>query len=352
MRRPKPNLPLDIAPEVEAALADGRAVVALESTIISHGMPYPDSLEMAASVEEIVRSAGATPATIAVINGRIRVGVDPAGLEHLALDKGVVKASGRDLAAVMVQNGSAGTTVSATMRIAALAGIDIFATGGVGGVHRGAEETFDISADLTELGSTPTAVVCAGVKSILDIPKTLEYLETQRVPVIAYGTDEFPAFFTRTSGSKADHRLDTPEAIAQAIAMHDALGSGTGLLIANPIPRSRRARCVDDRRNHRSGTCRNPRQTDRAEGRDAVPAGPRQRAFRRTKPDRQHRPGPQQCRAGSKNCAGACPNPLRHARGGLKRCKPMPTVAAGGGVHGPKHCIEPKRRTRRICRHP
>jgi pseudouridine-5'-phosphate glycosidase len=236
MRRQQPDLPLDIQPEIEAALADGRAVVALESTIISHGMPYPDSLEMAASVEAIVRDAAAVPATIAVIDGRIRIGADPAALERLARGKGVVKASGRDLAAVLVGKGSAGTTVSATMRIAALAGIEIFATGGIGGVHRGAEETFDISADLSELGNTATAVICAGVKSILDIPKTLEYLETQRVPVIVHGADEFPAFFIRSSGSKAEHRLDTPEEIAQAIALHGALGSGTGLLIANPIP--------------------------------------------------------------------------------------------------------------------
>ena len=236
MRRPQLDLPLDIDPEVEAALAEGKAVVAFESTIVSHGMPYPDSVAMAASVEAIVRNAGATPATIAVLDGRIRVGVDADGLERLARGKGVVKASGRDLAAVIVGKGSAGTTVSATMRIAALAGIAIFATGGVGGVHRGAEETFDISADLAELGNTATAVVCAGVKSILDIPKTLEYLETQRVPVIAYGTDDFPAFFTRVSGSKAEHRMDSPEAIAQAIAIHGALGSGTGVLIANPIP--------------------------------------------------------------------------------------------------------------------
>jgi pseudouridine-5'-phosphate glycosidase len=236
MKRPPPNLPLDIDPQVAAALADRRAVVAFESTIISHGMPYPDSLEMAASVEGIARAVGATPATIAVLDGRIRVGLDSAGLERLAREKGVVKASGRDLAIVMAARGHAGTTVSATMRVAALVGIDIFATGGIGGVHRGAETTFDISADLTELGHTAVAVVCAGVKSILDIPRTLEYLETQRVPVIAHGSDAFPAFFTRDSGCKAEHRLDTPETIARAIDLHAALGSGTGVLVANPIP--------------------------------------------------------------------------------------------------------------------
>jgi pseudouridylate synthase len=171
-----------------------------------------------------------------VIAGKIKVGLDDTELEKLAAAKDVVKASGRDLAAIMVRGGSAGTTVSATMRIAALAGIGIFATGGVGGVHRGAEATFDISADLTELGQTGTTVVCAGVKSILDMAKTLEYLETQRVPVIAYQSDDFPAFYTRSSGLKADHRLDTPEDIAGAMLLHEQMGSGTGILIANPIP--------------------------------------------------------------------------------------------------------------------
>ncbi|MDI6025665.1 pseudouridine-5'-phosphate glycosidase [Corticibacterium sp. UT-5YL-CI-8] len=222
--------------EVAAARAASGPIVALESTIITHGMPYPANLETARAVEQVVRDNGATPATIAVIKGEILVGLDDEQLEALAQSKHVVKASGRDLAAVMVRKGDGGTTVSATMRIAALAGIDIFATGGVGGVHRGAEQTFDISADLTELGQTETTVVCAGVKSILDIPKTLEYVETQRVPVIAYGSDDFPAFYTRSSGLKADHRLDTPEEIAEAMILHAQLGSGTGILIANPIP--------------------------------------------------------------------------------------------------------------------
>ncbi|SFT65300.1 pseudouridine-5'-phosphate glycosidase [Mesorhizobium sp. YR577] len=225
-----------LSEEVAAALREGRPVVALESTIITHGMPYPANLETARGVESVVRDNGAVPATIAVIDGELRVGLTDAELESLAQAKGVVKASGRDLAAVMVRKGSAGTTVSATMRLADLAGISIFATGGVGGVHRGAEATFDISADLTELGHTGTTVVCAGVKSILDIPKTLEFLETQRVPVIAYGTDDFPAFFTRSSGEKADHRLDTPAEIAEAMVLHEDMASGTGILIANPIP--------------------------------------------------------------------------------------------------------------------
>lgn len=230
------KLPLVLGDEVAEALARGRAVVALESTIITHGMPFPENVETALSVEAIVRENGAVPATIAVIDGVLRAGLTASELEALGQSRDVVKASGRDLGAVMARRGSAGTTVSATMRIAALSGINVFATGGVGGVHRGAEETFDISADLTELGRTETAVVCAGVKSILDIAKTLEFLETQRVPVIAYGSDDFPAFYTRSSGHKADHRIDTPEAMADAIRLHKAIGSGTGLLIANPIP--------------------------------------------------------------------------------------------------------------------
>jgi pseudouridine-5'-phosphate glycosidase len=199
-------------------------------------MPFPQKLEMARKVEDVIRANGAVPATIAVLKGEIHVGLGDAQLEQLAQTTDAVKTSSRDLAADMVQGLTAGTTVSATMRIAALAGIEIFATGGVGGVHRGAETSFDISADLNELGMTNTTVVCAGVKSILDIPKTLEYLETQRVPIIAHGSDDFPAFFTRSSGCKADHRLNSAEEIAKAMALHHALGSGTGILIANPIP--------------------------------------------------------------------------------------------------------------------
>ncbi|BCH23068.1 MULTISPECIES: pseudouridine-5'-phosphate glycosidase [unclassified Mesorhizobium] len=225
-----------LSEEVADALAEGKPVVALESTIISHGMPFPQNVETARAVEATVRANGAVPATIAVLDGVLRAGLDAEMLERFGDDKSVVKASSRDLACVLAAGGSAGTTVSATMRIAELAGIGIFATGGIGGVHREAEATFDISADLTELGHTPTTVVCAGVKSILDIPKTLEYLETQRVPVIVFGSTEFPAFYTRHSGVHVDQRLDTPEAIARTIALHHRLGSGTGLLIANPIP--------------------------------------------------------------------------------------------------------------------
>ena len=223
--------------EVAEALAAGRPVVALESTIITHGMPYPESLATALSVEEEVRANGAVPATIAVIDGVPRAGLDKAAIERLGTGgETVVKASGRDLAAAMLRKLSAGTTVSATMRIAHLAGIPVFATGGIGGVHRGVERSFDISADLSELAHTPVSVVCAGAKSILDIPKTLEYLETLRVPVIAYRADEFPAFYSNASGESAPERLDTPREIAEAIVLHRRLGSGTGLLIANPIP--------------------------------------------------------------------------------------------------------------------
>lgn len=229
------RIPMILAEDVADALAEGRPVVALESTVITHGMPFPENATTARNLEDVVMSRGATPATIAVIDGAIRVGLGD-DLEALAQDKTASKASSRDLAAVMARRGSAGTTVSATMRIAALAGIHIFATGGVGGVHRGAEQSFDISADLIELGRTETAVVCAGVKSILDIPKTLEFLETQRVPIFGYRTDDFPAFYTRESGEKIEHRFDAPEAIAKALLLHQRLQSGTGVLIANPIP--------------------------------------------------------------------------------------------------------------------
>jgi len=232
----KPAPLITIGEEVASALTERRPVVALESTIITHGLPYPENLIMARAVEDVVRARGATPATIALVDGVATVGLSDDVIERLANDRSAFKASSRDLSTVMVRGLSAGTTVSATMLLAERAGIRVFATGGVGGVHRGAEHTFDISADLVELGRTPTAVVCAGVKSILDIPKTLEFLETQRVPVIAFGTDEFPAFYTPHSGQKAGLRLDTPEDLARAIALHHRLGAGTGLLIANPIP--------------------------------------------------------------------------------------------------------------------
>jgi len=227
---------LSISSEVKKALAEGKPVVALESTIITHGMPYPQNLEMAKNVEAVVRKHGAVPATIAIMDGRFAVGVTGEDLERLALEGGkAAKASRRDVAALLVQGVLAGTTVATTMQIAALAGIRIFATGGIGGVHRGAEDTFDISADLEELSRTPVAVVCAGAKSILDIGKTLEVLETNGVPVIGYGTDEFPAFWARESGHKVDHRFDDVEDIAKLVALQIDLGLG-GVLIANPIP--------------------------------------------------------------------------------------------------------------------
>jgi pseudouridine-5'-phosphate glycosidase len=225
-----------IAPEVADALAAGRPVVALESTIITHGMPFPQNLEMARRVEAIVRETGAVPATIAIMDGKFRVGLGADDLQRLAeTGARAAKASRRDVAALLNARAVAGTTVATTMQAAELAGIPIFATGGIGGVHRGAETSFDISADLEELARTPVAVVCAGAKAILDIPKTLEVLETRGVPVIGYGTDDFPAFWTRSSGLRADHRLDTPEDVASLIETQFALGMG-GVLIGNPIP--------------------------------------------------------------------------------------------------------------------
>ncbi|CAK0785665.1 hypothetical protein CVIRNUC_008876 [Coccomyxa viridis] len=228
---------LVISPDVIKALRENTAVVALESTIISHGMPYPQNLETARAVEAVVRQHGATPATIAILSGVPHIGLTGAELELLA-SRGpqVVKTSRRDLALVMAKGLDGATTVSATMLLAARAGIQVFVTGGIGGVHRGGEVTMDVSADLTELGRTPVTVVCAGVKSILDIPRTLEYLETQGVCVAAYGADEFPAFFTRRSGCAAPARIDTPE-LAAAMIRHSArLGLGSGAVIGVPIP--------------------------------------------------------------------------------------------------------------------
>ncbi|HYJ75784.1 MAG TPA: pseudouridine-5'-phosphate glycosidase [Kineosporiaceae bacterium] len=222
--------------EVASALDAGRAVVALESTIVTHGMPYPRNLETALGVEDVVRAHGAVPATVAVVDGRPRVGLEPGELEKLAAGEGVAKASRRDLAALVAAGRSAGTTVAATMFLAHRAGIRIFATGGIGGVHRGAETTFDISADLDELARTPVAVVSAGAKSILDLPRTLEVLETRGVPVIGVGTDEFPAFFSRSSGLPVDHRVESAQELAAVIAAHHALRLPSGILVANPVP--------------------------------------------------------------------------------------------------------------------
>lgn len=232
------NRYLDVAPEVQAALAAGKPVVALESTIISHGMPYPQNAETALLVEKTVRENGAIPATIAIIKGRLKVGITPEEIDYLG-KKGhaVAKASRRDLAVLIAEGRDGATTVTTTMMLAAMAGISIFATGGVGGVHRGAETTMDISADLEELAQTPVMVLCAGAKSILDLGLTLEYLETKGVPVIGYGTEELPAFYTRSSGFKVDYRLDTPEQIAAAWKVKQDLALKGGMLVTNPIPK-------------------------------------------------------------------------------------------------------------------
>ena len=225
-----------IGEEVESAVRAGRPVVALESTIISHGMPYPQNIEMVAAVESIVRHGGAVPATIAVLDGVCTVGVDQAGIEQLASRDDVYKATTRDLPWLVATGATGATTVAATMHLAALAGIRVFATGGIGGVHRGAPATFDISADLPELAATPVAVVCAGVKSILDIALTLEYLETSGVPVVVLGSDQFPAFYSRSSGHPAPRRVDDAR---QAAAVLDATWRGLqlrrGICVANPI---------------------------------------------------------------------------------------------------------------------
>jgi pseudouridine-5'-phosphate glycosidase len=227
---------IELAAEVSDALAEGRPVVALESTIISHGMPYPENVAMAAEVEGIVRDHGAVPATIAVLDGVPKVGLGEDDLDLLASDPSVVKASVRDLPAIIARRGHGATTVAATMRLASLAGIRVFVTGGLGGVHRGAETSFDISADLTELSRTAVCVVCAGVKSILDIGLTLEQLETLGVPVLVDGSDEFPSFYSRSSGFPAPLRVDGPDEIARAMRAAWTLGPGSGLVVAHPIP--------------------------------------------------------------------------------------------------------------------
>ncbi len=231
------NQYLDISPEVAEALAAGKPVVALESTIISHGMPYPRNVETALLVEQTIRKNGAVPATIAIIGGRLKAGLSKDEIEYLGkAGTKVAKASRRDIAALVARKADGATTVTTTMMIAHMAGISIFATGGIGGVHRGAEVTMDISADLEELGNTPVMVVCAGAKSILDLGLTLEYLETKGVPVIGYGTDELPAFYTRHSGFGVDYRADSPEELAAMFKAQRGLGLKGGMLVTNPIP--------------------------------------------------------------------------------------------------------------------
>ena len=231
------NKYLDIAPEVQKALEEDRPVVALESTIISHGMPYPQNVETALNVEKIIRDNGAVPATIAVIKGRLKAGLSAEEIDYLGkTGTAVAKASRRDLPVLVAEGRDGATTVTTTMIIAHMAGIQVFATGGIGGVHRGAQQTFDISADLEELAHTPVMVVCAGAKSILDLGLTLEYLETHGVPVIGYGTEELPAFYTRKSGFKVDYRIDTPAELAKAFYVKQDMCLGGGMLVTNPIP--------------------------------------------------------------------------------------------------------------------
>ena len=231
------NKYLDLSPEVAAAKAAGKPVVALESTIISHGMPYPQNVETALRVEQTIRENGAVPATIAIIGGRLKAGLSTEEIEYLGrTGRAVAKASRRDLPALVARGADGATTVATTMIIAHMAGIRIFATGGIGGVHRGAELTMDISADLEELAQTPVMVVCAGAKSILDLGLTLEYLETKGVPVIGYGTEELPAFYTRKSGFGVDYRVDSPAELAAVYAAQRELGYKGGMLVTNPIP--------------------------------------------------------------------------------------------------------------------
>ena len=230
------DLPLTLSPEVAEARANGAAIVALESTIITHGMPFPQNVETARRVEAEIRRQGAVPATIAIMDRRIHIGLTDAQLDALGQAKSVAKLSRADLAACLASGGTGATTVAATMICAHLAGIRVFATGGIGGVHRGAETSFDISADLRELAETPVTVVAAGAKAILDLPKTLEYLETLGVPVIAFGQDDFPAFWSRSSGLKAPLRMDSAADIAAAHLMRARLGLPGGQLVANPIP--------------------------------------------------------------------------------------------------------------------
>ena len=231
------NKYLDINPEVAEAIASGKPVVALESTIISHGMPYPQNVETALNVERIIRENGAVPATIAVIGGRLKAGLTAEEIEYFGKKgQAIAKASRRDLAVLCARGEDGATTVTTTMIIAHMAGIRFFATGGIGGVHRGAETTMDISADLEELAQTPVMVVCAGAKSILDLGLTLEYLETKGVPVIGFGTNELPAFYTRQSGFGVDYRIDTAQELANAFRVQNELGFKGGMLVTNPIP--------------------------------------------------------------------------------------------------------------------
>lgn len=227
---------LDVLPEIQQALDENKPVVALESTILSHGMPYPENLDFAHRVEEVIRSLGGIPATCAIVKGRLKVGLTAEELEIMCRAENIGKVSRRDVAVYVALGRTGATTVASTMIIAAMAGIPVFATGGIGGVHRGAETTMDVSADLEELGQTDVMVVCAGAKAILDLKLTLEYLETHGVPVLGYQTKELPAFYTRKSGLSVDYQVDTPEELAKILKTQHDLGLKGGVLVTNPIP--------------------------------------------------------------------------------------------------------------------
>ena len=286
---------VDLSPEVREAVESGKGVVALESTIISHGMPYPQNVETALEVEKIVRSEGAVPATIALIDGKFKVGLSADEIDFLGkTGRDVIKCSRRDLPFVLARKLPGATTVAATMIGAALGGVKIFATGGIGGVHRGAPGTFDISADLDELAKTDVAVVCAGAKAILDLPLTLEYLETRGVPVVGFGTEELPAFYTRQSGLAVDYRIDDEKELARALDIKWKLGLTGGVVIANPIPEEYsmdpdHINAVIDR-----ALEEDERQGYQRKGIHPLPPGPDKRADRRGQPLLQHKTGLQQ----------------------------------------------------------
>jgi pseudouridine-5'-phosphate glycosidase len=282
---------LQFSPEVQAARAAGKPVVALESTIISHGMPYPQNVQTAREVEQVIRDAGAVPATIAIIDGRICIGLADEQLELLGQSRDAIKVSRRDLAYVLSQKKLGATTVAATMICAKLAGIEVFVTGGIGGVHRGAETSFDISADLQELAQTGVAVVCAGVKSILDIGLTLEYLETHGVPVVSVGQAAFPAFFTRDSGFKADFQLDTPEEQARFIRTKWQLGLEGGVVVSNPVPEAVAMQSGEIDAIIAQALREAGEQSVKGKAGDALPAGAHQGTDGRPQPRHQYRAG-------------------------------------------------------------
>ena len=312
-------LPLDVGPEVARALGEGRAVVALESTIVTHGLPRPRNLEVARAAEAAVRDGGAVPATIAVLSGRLRVGLDGPALEALAAADGLAKLSRADLAACLASGGSGATTVAATMIAARAAGVEVFATGGIGGVHRGAGATFDVSADLHELARTAVTVVASGAKAILDLPATLEVLETLGVTVVAVGQDALPAFWSRDSGLRAPLRMDYPSAIARAHRLRAALGLERRSAGGEPGARRARDPHVPARPAHRARGGRGRRGGRARQARDAVDPVPAGRADRGPHARRQRRAGGLQCgsrRADRPRTAQSCPR-LDHLR-----CRP------------------------------